>query len=294
MPKTIVAIGEALWDVFPDGRRPGGAPCNVAFHAARLGDRGVIVTRVGNDTAGEDLVEFLRERDVVTDYVQRDDTKPTGTVSVTIQDSDPRYEITEDVAWDFIAATDDNHALVRTADAICVGSLAQRNAPTRAAVQQLLADASGRALVIFDANLRPPFVDAEVIYETVRMSDVVKMSESEIAQVSSLLGKSPLTDWLLQNAGVRLVCVTRGKEGASIVTSQGTVSAPGVEIDTSSGDAVGAGDAFTAAMAHQLAHNFAPQEALRVATRYASLVATKKGAMPAISADELLENLNAH
>ena len=287
MPKTIVAVGEALWDVFPDGRRPGGAPCNVAFHAARLGDRGVIVTRVGEDAAGNELVAFLRERGVVTDHVQRDGTRPTGTVLVTIEDSEPQYAITEAVAWDYIAAEDDARALMRTADAICVGSLAQRSEASCAAIRQLLSDARGQALVVFDVNLRPPFIDAEVIDATFRFADVVKISEPEVARLSTLLDRPSLVGWLLESVGVQSVWVTRGAGGASVTTRQVTVSAPGVEIDTSTGDAVGAGDAFTAAMAHQLVHNATPQEALKAANRYAALVATKKGAMPVVSSDEL-------
>ena len=287
MPKTIVAVGEALWDVFPDGRRPGGAPCNVAFHAARLGDRGVIVTRVGEDAAGDELVAFLRERGVDTDHVQRDGTRPTGTVLVTIEDSEPQYAITEAVAWDYIAAEDDARALMRTADAICVGSLAQRSEAGCAAIQQLLSDARGQALVVFDVNLRPPFIDAEVIEATFRFADVVKISEPEVARLSTLLDRPSLVGWLLESVGVQAVCVTRGAGGASITTHQGTVSAPGVVIDTSKGDTVGAGDAFTAAMAHQLVHNATPQETLQAANRYAALVATKKGAMPVVSSDEL-------
>ena len=287
MTRTVVAIGEALWDVFPDRRRPGGAPCNVACHAARLGDRGVIITRVGDDAAGEELVAFLRGRGVVTDYVQRDDTRPTGTVSVTIEDSDPRYAITEDVAWDYIAAEDDACALMRTADAICVGSLAQRREPSRAAIRQLLSDARGQALVVFDVNLRPPFIDADVIDAAFRAADVVKMSESEVARASALLDRPSLIQWLLEHVGVRAVCVTRGKGGASITTPQGTVSTPGVEIDTSMGDAVGAGDAFTAAIAHLLVRNATPEETLHAANRYAALVATKKGAVPVLSFDDL-------
>ena len=289
MPKTIVAIGEALWDVFPDQRRPGGAPCNVAFHAARLGDRGVIVTRVGDDAPGDELVAFLRERGVDTDYVQRDDTMPTGTVFVTIESSEPEYAITEAVAWDYIAAEDDARALTRTADAICVGSLAQRGEASHAAIQQLLSDAEGRALVVFDVNLRPPFIDAEVIDATLRVADVVKASESEVERLSTLLDRPALIRWLLEDVGVQAVCVTRGAGGASITTRQGTVSAPGVEIDTSTGDAVGAGDAFTAAMAHQLVRNATPEETLHAANRYAALVTTKQGAMPVISSAELAE-----
>jgi fructokinase len=287
MPKTIVAVGEALWDVFPDGRRPGGAPCNVAFHTALLGDRGVIVTRVGEDAAGDELVAFLRERGVDTDHVQRDGTRPTGTVLVTIEDSEPQYAITEAVAWDYIAAEDGARALMRTADDICVGSLAQRSEASCAAIQQLLSDARGQALVVFDVNLRPPFIDAEVIDATFRVADVVKISESEVARLSTLLDRPSLIGWLLESVGVQAVWVTRGAGGASVTTRQGTVSAPGVEIDTSKGDAVGAGDAFTAAMTHQLVRNATPQETLHAANRYAALVATKKGAMPVVSSDEL-------
>ena len=289
MPKIIVAIGEALWDVFPDQRRPGGAPCNVAFHAARLGDRGVIVTRVGDDAPGDELVAFLRERGVDTAYVQRDCTRPTGTVLVTIESSEPRYTITQAVAWDYIAAEDDARALMRTADAICIGSLAQRGEASHAAIRRLLSDARGPALVVFDVNLRPPFIDAEVIDATLRVADVVKTSESEVGRVSTLLDRPALIRWLLEDVGVQAVCVTRGAGGASITTRQGTVSAPGVEIDTSTGDAVGAGDAFTAAMAHQLVRNATPEETIHAANRYAALVAAKKGAMPVVSSEELAE-----
>ncbi len=287
--KIIVTIGEALWDVFPDQRRPGGAPCNVAFHAARLGNRGVIITRVGDDTAGDELVAFLRERGVDTGYVQRDVTRPTGTVLVTLADAGPQYAITEDVAWDYIATEDAARTLARTADAICIGSLAQRYEASRSTIRQLLSDARGRVLVVFDVNLRPPFIDAHVIEATLRVADVVKMSESEVAQLSAQLDRPSLINWLLQDVGVRAVCVTRGAGGASITTLQGTISAPGVEIDTSAGDAVGAGDAFTAAIAHQLVRDATPQETLHAANRYAALVATKNGAMPVVSAEELAE-----
>jgi fructokinase len=285
--RTIVAIGEALWDVFPDGRRPGGAPCNVAFHAARLGDRGVIVTRVGDDAEGAELSSFLRERGVVTDQVQRDDTRPTGTVTVAIEDGEPRYTIIEDVAWDYIEADRDARSLIRTADAICIGSLAQRCQPSREAIHGLLSDARDQALVVFDVNLRPPFIDADVLDATLRASDIVKMNESEVDQVSDLLVRPSLTGWLLEEVGVQAACVTHGERGASITTRSGTVTSPGVEIDSSTGDAVGAGDAFTAAMAHRFVRGATPEEALHAANRYAALVATKRGAMPVISSEEL-------
>lgn len=285
--KTVVAIGEALWDLFPDGPQPGGAPCNVAYHARRLGDRGVIVTRLGSDGPGDELLRFLARRGVNTDHVQRDDVRPTGTVAVTIEDSEPRFTITDDVAWDYLAASEEARALARSADAVCVGSLAQRREPSRSTIQSLLSEARGRALVVFDVNLRPPFIDPEVIETTVRAADVVKMNEAEVVRLSARLGRPSLLDWLLEEIGVRAVCVTRGTHGASITTTAGTVSAPGIEIDPSGGDAVGAGDAFTAAIAHQLARDAPPAEALQAANRYAALVASKRGAMPAISPEEL-------
>jgi fructokinase len=287
MTKTIVAIGEALWDVFPDQRRPGGAPCNVAFHAAQLGDRGVIITRVGNDADGDELVAYLRQRGVDTGFVQRDIAQPTGTVVVKFSHSSPWYEITKDVAWDCIAADEAARVLAVEADAICVGSLAQRCKTSRAAIRKLVSDAPDHALVVFDVNLRPLFIDPEVILATFLAADVVKMSEWEVAEVSTLLDRPSLVQWLVESVGVQAVCVTRGEHGASITTSDENVSVPGIEVDTSAGDAVGAGDAFTAAMTHQLVRHAAPDETLHVANRYAALVATKQGAMPVLSSEEL-------
>ncbi len=280
-------MGEALWDLFPDGARPGGAPCNVAYHAARLGDRGVIVTRVGNDRQGSKLVRFLRDRGVRIEYVQWDSVKPTGTVSVTVTDEDPEYKITEDVAWDYIAIEDEARSLVRVADAICVGSLAQRCATSRNTIQQLLAETNDDAIVIFDVNLRPPFIDATVIEATLRLVDVVKMNQAEVEQLSVLLKRPSLLQWLLYDIGVYAVCVTRGAAGAAITTADGVVTTAGVAATGASGDTVGAGDAFTAAIAHQLVRGVTLSDALTVANRYAALVANRKGAMPDFSAEEL-------
>lgn len=287
MPKTIVAVGEALWDVFPDQRRPGGAPCNVAFHAARLGDRGTIVTRVGADALGVELVAFLAGQGVDTSYVQHDATRSTGTVSVSLASADPVFAIAEDVAWDHLVAEPGARALARTADAICVGSLAQRGAQSREAIQRLLAEARGRALIVFDVNLRLPFVDPGVVEATLRAADVVKLNDSEVGVVEALLGRPSLITWVLEETDVWAVCVTRGRDGASITTRRETVSARGVEVDTSGGDTVGAGDAFAAAMAHQLVREVPLQRVVEAANRYAAVIASKRGAMPALSSEEL-------
>ena len=285
--KQVVAIGEALWDVFPDGRRPGGAPCNVAFHAAQLGDRGVIVTRVGADATGSELVAFLRERGVVTEHVQRDPDRPTGTVAVTLTGGEPRYTITEDVAWDHLEAIPNARSCVRAADAVVIGSLAQRSAVSRTAIHALVAEARGRATIVYDVNLRPPYVDAAVVEATCRAATVVKMNAAELEALATLLARPSLVPWLLDDVGVQAVCVTRGPRGATLFTTEGAVSEPGAEIRAAGGDTVGAGDAFTAAMIHRLVRGAAPEVVLRTANGYAALVSSRAGAMPGIAVDDL-------
>jgi fructokinase len=289
MTKNIVAIGEALWDIFPDERHAGGAPTNVAFHCARLGNRSSIITRVGDDEPGEQLVAYLREHGVDTSLVQRDAAKPTGTVRVDFERGEPCYTITTDVAWDHIDATEAARERVCTVDAVCYVSLAQRHDVARESIQQLLSDARGQALLVFDVNLRPPFVSAEVLRTSLRMADVVKLGEAERDHVARLLGRTDLVEWLTAEVGVSMVCVTRGAEGASLTTKSTYVDVPGVTVDTSTGDAVGAGDAFLAALTHQLVRGADMEATLQFANRYAALVATKRGAMPSLKPSELAD-----
>jgi fructokinase len=289
MTSSIVAIGESLWDVYPDERHPGGAPTNVAFHAARLGNDSSIITRVGEDEAGEQLVAYLREHGVNTSFVQRDRTKPTGTVKVEFQHEDPCYTVVTDVAWDYLAATDEARERVTTADAVCFVSLAQRHDVARRSIHKLLADARGQAQIVFDVNLRPPFVSADVLDASLRLSNVVKMGESELQHVSSLMGRSNLIEWLINEIGVDAVCVTRGERGASMTTKSSNVDVAGVGTDTSNGDPVGAGDAFVAALTHQLVRGSDIGAMLQFANRYAALVAARRGAMPVLAPSELAE-----
>ena len=292
MTYRVVAIGEALWDVFPDERRPGGAPCNVAYHASRLGDHGAIITRVGIDKDGEELTAFLDARGVDISCVQRDRQHPTGTVEVTFADGEPRYRIVEEVAWDYLEPAENAIEMVQKADAICFGSLMQRSPKSRGVVRELLREAHGRALVVFDVNLRPPFVDAGILRDSFKRSNVVKMSASEVKTVSELLEKPKLTNWLLDDVGVDKVCTTYGKDGAAIATRAEQVSVPGVNVETDEGDFVGVGDAFIAAMTHRLVRDADPEAALAFANRYAALVATRRGAMPKLS-DADIEQISA-
>ncbi len=168
-----------------------------------------------------------------------------------------------------------------------MGSLAQRGARSRATIQELLSEARGRALVVFDVNLRPPIVDPDVIDATIRAADVVKLGAAELDHLGELLERPALVEWLLTDVGLRAVCVTYGARGASVTTTSGTVTVPGIALDGTAGDPVGAGDAFTAALTHGLVREVAPEAALAAANRYAALVASKPGAMPLLSEEEL-------
>jgi fructokinase len=284
---TVVAVGEALWDTFPDGQRPGGAPANVAYHVSQLGRRAAVVSRVGDDPRGREWLAYLGGRGVEVGWVQRDPKRPTDSVGVTLEGGEPRYTISAEAPWDHLEVDPSVLALVDSAAALCVGSLAQRSPRSRLTIQTLIGRASRRAMVVFDVNLRPPFVSAPVIEATLRAARVVKMNEAEVVALSALLARPKLVPWLVDEVGVGLVVVTRGGEGARGFTPGWMFDAPGPAIDVSKGDPVGAGDAFTAALIHHLLESRSPQEAVRGANRYAGLVASRRGAMPPLSADDL-------
>ncbi len=284
---TIVGLGEVLWDVFADHKRPGGAPCNVAYQAAQLGHRGIVATRVGADALGEELVTFLHGRGVDTSCIQTDQEHPTGTVEVTITDGEPSYVITENVAWDYLVLDDRLRHIAATADAICYVSLAQRAPTTRATIQAMLTMAHPDALRVFDVNLRPPFIDVNVLIDSFAHANVVKMGEGEAEDVARLLGRSDLTNWLLNEQGAEVVCITRGKDGAELITKEAQALRKGERVDTSGGDAVGVGDAFLAATTHGLLRRWPLADVLDFANRYAALIVTKRGGMPMLSKAEL-------
>jgi len=281
-PHTVVGIGELLWDCFDETRRPGGAPSNVAFHATQLGARGLPVSRVGNDAAGEALLSELSSRGIPTDSIQRDPVRPTGWVTVNTRCADqPTYEIHQDVAWDHIEP-DGLTGVLNQASAVCFGSLAQRSPTSRATVQQLVGQ-RGHALSVFDVNLRPPWYTREVIELSLGLSDVVKLNHEEVAAVTDLLQLDAadvdrFAASLRDRFGVRIVCVTRGADGCRASTADRTVDVPGRSVDVA--DSVGAGDAFTAAFVCGLLWDRPLEDTAPFANEVGALVAGRQGAMP--------------
>lgn len=274
-----------LWDCFPDSRRPGGAPANVVYHARLLGAEAHIASRVGCDELGDEIVAYLEQRGIGTDLIQRDAHHPTGRVTVDLTSPErPRYTIHEDVAWDHLEYTPGLAAEAARADAICFGTLAQRGEVSRATIRRVL-EAGSRALRVYDVNLRPPWYQREWIEGSLARCEVVKLNEEEARDLSEMFGlakggESFARGLLERFAGVRLVCVTRAERGCLLVTREAVADDPGERVAVA--DAVGAGDAFTAALIVAWLGGLELPAVARFASRVGAAVAARPGAMPEV------------
>src|SRR4051812_22280306 len=186
---TVIGLGEVLWDVFPEGAKFGGAPANFACHAATLGAEVCMVSRVGPDELGGNAVAALRGNGVNADHVAIDPDHPTGFVKVELDAAGkPRFEITEGVAWDHIAWSDDLGALAARADAVCFGTLCQRGETSRRTIRRFLEGTKPECLRIFDINLRQHYYDEKVVRDSLGLANVLKLNDEELPVLSSLCG----------------------------------------------------------------------------------------------------------
>jgi fructokinase len=292
----VIGLGEVLWDLMPDGKKQlGGAPANFACHARSLGANAYVVTRVGDDSLGHEVLRRFEEMEVAPDLVQVDASQPTGTVEVTLDTGGvPLFTIREDVAWDRLALTEEARNKVQAADAVCFGSLAQRNPIARGTIRKLLAAAPAHALRIFDINLRQQFYSREIIEHSLQLANVLKLNDVELAVLAEMfsLGKSPQQqiEQLARAFGLQLVVLTRGPHG-SLLYQQGRWSEqlpqPVQVVDT-----VGAGDAFTAALVIGLLKEMDLNEVHALASEVARYVCMQAGATPSLP--EYLRNKFTH
>jgi fructokinase len=285
---TIVGLGEVLWDVLPDGKQLGGAPANFAYMSNLLGHRGIVASRIGTDASGRELVSRLASLDLDTSFVQRDDADPTGTVTVHVDArGQPSYEITENVAWDFLEWTPQWRKLGSEADVVCFGSLAQRSQASRNTIRSFVAATRADAIRIFDVNLRQTFFSAQVLAESLRLATVAKLNDIELPIVARQLAldykeEKSAAEHLRRAFRLNLVCVTRGNRGSLLVRGNDCDEHPGFAVRVV--DSVGAGDAFAAALAHHLLLGSSLRVMNEAANRLGSWVASQHGATPA--ADE--------
>lgn len=279
--KVIIGLGEVLWDVFPDKKILGGAPANFAYQASQLGNSGYIVSSVGDDELGNEVLSILEERKF--NHLVEKVPYPTGTVQVTLDKGIPQYEICENVAWDNVPFTPQMKELAQKADAVCVGTLAQRSQVSRNTIKQFLDATPSTCLKIFDINLRQHFYTKEVIIETLLLCDILKINDEEleiIRQIFNLTDKSEeeACCWLKEEFKLQALILTKGGEGSSIFGRQSTSiqKTPKVEVV----DTVGAGDAFTASFISACLAGQSITEAHKLAIEVSAYVCTQAGGMP--------------
>ena len=294
MSFNIVGIGEVLWDLLPDGPQLGGAPANFAYHAQVLGANASVITRVGNDLSGGKVRHRFREMRLSVAGIQQDDAAPTGTVSVSLTSGGiPAYVIHENVAWDYITASRDALDCVRAANVVCFGSLAQRHVVSRQSIQRLLSSASATAWRVFDVNLRQKFYDQEVIEQSLKLSNVLKLNDHELPVIAGMFSIDGDIRQQIQSLASRfalqVVALTCGATGSLLYRdghwSQGAATVVNVR------DTVGAGDAFTAALCLGLLRGLELEEINSAANRIAAYVCGCAGAMPELP-EELRRLLN--
>lgn len=287
MKNTIVGMGEALWDVLPEGKKIGGAPANFAYHMSQFGYNSRVVSAVGNDKLGNEILDNFHAKSL--EYLIEKVPYPTGTVQVELDEEGvPCYEIKENVAWDNIPFTPELEQLARNTCAVCFGSLAQRSIVSRETINRFL-DAmpdDGECLKIFDINLRQAFYTKETLCNSFEKCNILKINDEELVVVSRMFGYPgiDLQDkcWiLLAKYNLKMLILTCGINGSYVFTP-GMVSfvdTPRVEV----ADTVGAGDSFTAAFCASILKGKPVREAHQLAVEISAYVCTQNGAMPELS-----------
>lgn len=284
--KPIIAgIGEFLWDMLPTGKQLGGAPCNFAYHAKQAGCECYVISAVGIDEPGDELLSVVRQLGLTDEHIQRNGY-PTSTVTIKLNEhGHPDYTIHEQVAWDHIRMTEQITLLAGKLDAICFGSLAQRNAESRETIISLVGATNPGCLKIFDINLRQKYYDQKTIEQSLILSDVLKLNDDELPVVARYAGINGDTREILKKLlgrfNLKYIVYTMGDNGSAIVSPDGYsfIEAPKVTV----ADTVGAGDAFTAVFTAGVLKGIPLSQVHIKATEIAALVCTRKGATPELS-----------
>lgn len=278
MKPVVVGIGELLWDLFPHEKKAGGAPVNFVYHASRLGAEGYAISATGNDELGREILRELDKNEIR--YCIETVEYPTGNVLVTLNDGVPDYVITEGVAWDYIPLTQKAIELVKRADAVCFGTLAQRSPVSQKTIEALLSYARKEALRFFDINIRQHYYTEGLIKKCLENANVFKMNVEELNLLIAMFGLSGDADaicrWFVKTYNLRYLILTAGDEYSSIYTGneKSTLPTPNVTV----ADTVGAGDSFSGAFVYSILTGKTIEEAHRRAVDVAAYVCTQKGA----------------
>ncbi len=282
MNKVIAGLGEALWDCLPDGSKLGGAPANFAYHASQFGNDAYAISAIGNDALGDQTLKEFDEKHLK--YVMPRIDYPTGTVQVELDEEGiPTYDIKQNVAWDNIPFTPEIENVAKHCGCVCFGSLAQRNKISRDTIHRFLDTTPMSCLKIFDINLRQNFYTKEIIQESLKACDILKINDEELVTIGRLFGYPGLDIenkcyLILGKYNLKMLVLTCGTNG-SYVFAPGVKSyqpTPKVEVD----DTVGAGDSFTGSFASAILAGMPIKDAHKLAVEVSAFVCTQPGAMP--------------
>lgn len=286
--KKILGIGELVWDVFPSGKQLGGAPVNFAYFAKELGAEAYPVAALGCDELGDEAMEVVRPSGLKLDFIQRN-SLPTSRVLVTTDEEGvPQYEIVENVAWDAMECTPEILDLASQADVICWGSLAQRSRKSRESILAMVDAAPENCLRVFDINLRQKFYSKEVIEESLKRADILKLNEDELPVVSEIFAvegsEADKIAHIIKRFSLRSIIYTQGAVCSEVYDASGLVSrmdTPKVKV----ADTVGAGDSFTATYVTSILLGKTPAQAHELAVKVAAFVCTQNGAINPLPED---------
>jgi len=287
MKRYVVGLGEALWDMLPEGKKLGGAPANFAYHAGQFlgSDNTIAISALGNDDLAEETIAALKEHSL--NYLMPRVPYPTGTVQVTLAEGGiPTYDIKEGVAWDNIPYTDEMREIAKNARAVCFGSLAQRNGVSRENIHKFLADTPDDCLKICDINLRQQFYSKEILEDSFRLCNILKINDEELVVVNRMFGYDGLDmrqtcEQIVKDYSLKMLVLTCGTNGSYVFTDDGLTSfqdTPKVEV----ADTVGAGDSFTGSFCGCIINGKPVQEAHKTAVKVSAFVCTQNGAMPIV------------
>lgn len=290
--RYVVGLGEALWDVLPEGKKLGGAPANFAYHAGQfLGQENTLaVSALGEDRLADETIESLKEHGL--SYLMPRVPYPTGTVQVTLDDQGiPSYDIKENVAWDNIPQSEEIMDVARNCRAVCFGSLAQRNVVSRETIHRFLDNTPNDCMKIFDINLRQNFYNKEIIMESLQRCNVLKINDEELVLIGRMFGYPGLDMenkcWLiLGKYNLDMLVLTCGTNGSYVFTpgQMSVQETPVVEV----ADTVGAGDSFTGSFCAAILSGKSVAEAHKLAVSVSAYVCTQNGAMPVLP-EELIK-----
>ncbi len=293
MTQQIVCFGEVLWDVLPTESIAGGAPMNVAIRLQSVGIQSSIISKIGNDQLGQSLIDMITDRKVETSLIQIDKQLPTGEVLVHLDaKGSATYDIVYPSAWDGIVVNDSNINAVKAADALVFGSLACRDQVSKSTLFELLPHAK---YTVFDVNIRPPFYSISLLLDLMNLSDFIKLNDDELLEVASELGSKSKDieeniQFLSQLTHTETICITKGDKGAVLYKDNTFYTHEGFNVEVA--DTIGAGDSFLAALLSKVLYQDDCNDALEYACAVGALVASKKGANPTITSDQIFEMIN--